>query len=237
MADILVVDNVHVGYGLTEVLHGVSLRVPDRAIVTLIGPNGAGKTTLLRTISGLTHPTEGSISFAEERIETLEPEAIVALGVSHVPEGRKVFANLSVLENLRVGGVPRRDKRSVVTEIERMFSIFPVLKERQRQAAGTLSGGEQQMLAIARALVSKPRLLLLDEPSMGLAPILVDNVIETIENINSEGVAVLLIEQNAQVALSIAKVGYVLEQGSIAMSDTCENLLGDQRVKESYLGI
>lgn len=236
MADILTVQGIHVSYGASKVLHGVSISLPEGSLVTLIGPNGAGKTTLLRTISGLNHPSQGSIDFMGERIDQLEPEVVVRRRIAHVPEGRQVFSNLTVLENLRVGGVPQPDKKAVAAEIERMYALFPVLKERRRQLAGTLSGGEQQMLAVARALVSRPKLLLLDEPSMGLAPVLVNQVVETLLRINQEGVTILLVEQNAQVALSIAREGYVLEEGRIVLADTAANLLGNEQVKKSYLG-
>jgi len=237
MADILTIDSIHVSYGPVEVLHDVSITVSEGTIVALIGPNGAGKTTLLRTISGLNHPSQGSIFFSGERVDQLEPEAVVRRGVAHVPEGRKVFGNLTVLENLRMGGFSQPDKKAVATEIERTYELFPRLKERRKQLGGTLSGGEQQMLAVARALVSRPKLLLLDEPSMGLAPLLVNNVVETLVQINREGVTILLVEQNAHMALSIAQWGYILEEGRIAMEGTSANLLSNQQVKRSYLGI
>lgn len=235
--EILRIQDIYVSYGPIEVLHGVSLVVREGSVVALIGPNGAGKTTLLRTVSGLNHPSRGSIVFMRDRIDRLPPEEVVRRGLAHAPEGREVFRNLTVFENLRMGGFSRHNKEKVASEIERMYSVFPVLRERRKQLAGTLSGGEQQMLAIARALVSRPKLLLLDEPSMGLAPVLVDNVVETLVRINEGGVAILLVEQNAHVALLIADRGYVLEEGVIAVEGKAASLLDDERIKRSYLGV
>ncbi len=233
----LTVKDLHVAYGPIHVLKGVSMKVPAGSIVTLIGANGAGKTTTLLTISGLVHPSEGTIEFLGERIEGRFPEEIVRKGIVQVPEGRKVFSNLTVYESLLMGGFSRSDPKGVLTEIESTYRLFPVLKERRRQLAGTLSGGEQQMLAFARALVAKPKLLLLDEPSMGLAPQLVQGVADFITHIRNKGVTVLLVEQNAELALSISDHGYVLETGQIAFEDSASQLLNNELVQRSYLGI
>jgi len=222
-------------YGAVHALKGADLEVRRGEIVTLIGANGAGKSTLLRTISALIQPRAGAITFDGRDLIKLPPHEIVALGVSHAPEGRAVFANLTVEDNLVLGAYLRRDA-AVADDMQRMFGIFPRLKERRKQAAGTLSGGEQQMLAIARALMSRPRLLLLDEPSLGLAPLLVKDIFETIVEINREGMTILLVEQNANQALHIAHRGYVLETGRVTLSDTAPNLLANPAVKEAYLG-
>jgi branched-chain amino acid transport system ATP-binding protein len=231
------VKDLHVFYGSIHVLKGISLRVDEGTIVTLIGANGAGKSTTLNAISGLVQPSSGTIELSGERIEGRFPEEIVHRGIVQVPEGRKVFRNLTVLENLLMGGYSRPDKRIVQEDIEAAYQLFPVLRERRRQLAGTLSGGEQQMLAFARALVAKPKLLLLDEPSMGLAPQLVQGVADFITTIRQKGVTVLLVEQNAELALSISDHGYVLETGQIAFEDTASHLLKNEQVQRSYLGM
>lgn len=233
----LKVQDLHVAFGNIEVLKGISFSVDEGRIVTLIGANGAGKTTTLHSISGLVRPTQGTIEFLGEAISGQPPEQVVRKGIAHVPEGRKVFRNLSVYENLLMGGFCRRDKKAVNSDIERAFAMFPRLKERRRQAAGTLSGGEQQMLAFARALVTHPRLLLLDEPSMGLAPQLVEEVAHIVTQIRDQGVTVLLVEQNAELALSIADYGYVLETGQITFSDDAPRMLHNEQIQRSYLGM
>jgi len=234
-ADLLSVDDLHVAYGGIEAVRGVSLRVGAGEIVTLIGANGAGKTTILRTISGLIRPRAGEISFRGRRIDEMPAHEIVRAGVGHSPEGRRVFPRLSVRENLDMGAFARRDER-VAADYERVFRLFPVLQERAGQAAGTLSGGEQQMLAIGRALMGGPSLLMLDEPSLGLAPKFVQLIFDTLKEINGQGTTVLLVEQNAQMALQLAGRGYVIETGEIVLSDTGENLLGSDQVRKAYLG-
>lgn len=233
----LTIQGLHVSYGPIHVLRGISLRVEEGKIITLIGANGAGKTTTLNAISGLVHPSGGSIEFLEERIEGRFPEEIVHRGIVQVPEGRKIFRNLTVFENLLMGGYSRPEKKNVREDIEKVYDLFPILKEREKQMAGTLSGGQQQMLAFARALVAKPRLLLLDEPSMGLAPQLVQGVADFITDIRQKGVTVLLVEQNAELALSISDHGYVLETGLIAFDNTASHLLNDEQIQKSYLGM
>ena len=236
MSEVLLdVRALDVYYGAVHALKGADLEVRRGEIVTLIGANGAGKSTLLRTIAALIQPRAGAITFDGRDLIKLPPHEIVALGVSHAPEGRAVFANLTVEDNLVLGAYLRRDA-AVGDDMQRMFGIFPRLKERRKQAAGTLSGGEQQMLAIARALMSRPRLLLLDEPSLGLAPLLVKDIFQTIVEINREGMTILLVEQNANQALHIAHRGYVLETGRVTLSDTAPNLLANPAVKEAYLG-
>ena len=232
---LLSVRGLDVYYGAVHALKGVDLDVQRGEVVTLIGANGAGKSTLLRTISALVKPRAGAITFDGRDLLKLPPHEVVAAGVSHAPEGRAVFANLSVEDNLVLGAYLRRD-REVPADMERMYALFPRLKERRKQASGTLSGGEQQMLAIARALMSRPRLLLLDEPSLGLAPLLVKDIFSTIVNINREGMTILLVEQNANQALHVAHRGYVLETGRVALSDTGPALLANPAVKEAYLG-
>jgi len=232
---LLKVQGLDVYYGAVHALKGVDLEVRKGEVVTLIGANGAGKSTLLRTISGLVRPRAGSMTFDGQDLARLAPCRVVSAGISHSPEGRAVFANLTVEDNLVLGAYLRKDS-AVANDMERMFGIFPRLKERKKQASGTLSGGEQQMLAIARALMSRPRLLLLDEPSLGLAPLLVRDIFATIVEINREGTTILLVEQNANQALHVAHRGYVLETGHVTLSDTGANLLANPAVKEAYLG-
>jgi branched-chain amino acid transport system ATP-binding protein len=235
-APLLEVAGLDVHYGHIHALRGVSLAVREGEIVTLIGANGAGKTTTLKTISGLLRPSGGAIRYRGEDIARLPPDEIVRRGISQSPEGRKIFANLSVRENLDLGAYIRRDKDGVQRDLARVFALFPRLRERARQAGGTLSGGEQQMLAIGRALMSAPRLLLLDEPSLGLAPLLVEQIFKTIVEINKEGTTVLLVEQNAHMALGIARRGYVLETGRVTLEDEAAALAGNAEVKKAYLG-
>ena len=224
-------------YGRVHVLHDVTLDVDAGEIVALIGSNGAGKTTTLRTISGLMHPTAGTITFAGRDIARTAPSKVVEMGIGHSPEGRRLFPRLTVLNNLRMGAYTRRDASGVKLDIERAFTLFPRLKERQRQLAGTLSGGEQQMLAMGRALMAKPKLLMLDEPSLGLAPILVETIFSIIREINSQGTPVLLVEQNAHQALEVAHRGYVLETGVIVQTGTGKELLESEDVQKAYLGM
>ena len=233
----LEIRNLHVSYGGIAALHGISLDVPAGSIVTLIGGNGAGKSSTLRAISGIAKVASGSIVFDGREITNKPAHEIVALGLAHSPEGRMVFSNLTVLENLHMGAHLRRDRQAISSDLERVFVLFPRLKERLQQAAGTLSGGEQQMLAIARALMSKPKCLLLDEPSLGIAPILVQTIFSRIVEINRElGLTILLVEQNANLALRIASHGYVLETGRIILNDTAENLRTNPAVRSAYLG-
>ena len=233
----LEIRNLHVSYGGIAALHGISLEVPAGSIVTLIGGNGAGKSSTLRAISGIAKVASGSIIFEGRDITNKPAHEIVALGLAHSPEGRMVFSNLSVLENLHMGAHLRRDRAGISSDLERIFTLFPRLKERLQQAAGTLSGGEQQMLAIARALMSKPKCLLLDEPSLGIAPILVQTIFSRIVEINRElGLTILLVEQNANLALRIASHGYVLETGRIILNDTTESLRTNPAVRSAYLG-
>lgn len=232
----LEVKNLCVSYGAIKALHGISFEVNQGEIITLIGSNGAGKTTTLHSISNIIKKQSGTILFDGEDITNLAADKIVAKNLIQVPEGRRVFANLSVLENLQLGAYLRKNKTGINKDIEHVFSLFPRLKERIKQAAGTLSGGEQQMLAMGRALMSRPKLLLLDEPSMGLAPILVDEIFEIIKRINADGTTILLVEQNAFKALSIADRAYVLETGEIKKSGNAADLLNDDSVKNAYLG-
>jgi len=232
----LTLDNVSVNYGAIEALTGISMHVEAGEVVTLIGANGAGKTTTLRTITGLLEPREGKISFEGEDISGRATHRLVAKGISMSPEGRGVFANLSVRENLQMGAYLKRDKRAIAAEMERVFQMFPRLKERESQKAGTLSGGEQQMLAIGRSLMSQPRLLLLDEPSLGLAPLVVHTIFEAIDEIKSKGTTILLVEQNAHAALKHSDRAYVLETGRIVMEGPSAELAADPRIKEAYLG-
>jgi branched-chain amino acid transport system ATP-binding protein len=232
---ILSVRGIEVSYGTIKALHGIDLEVHKGEIVTLIGANGAGKTTTLRTISGLLKPRTGSVHFKDADITGTKPHVIVSRGISHVPEGRGIFANLTVHDNLELGGYLRKDKISAA-EYERVYSLFPVLKERIKQNSGTLSGGEQQMLAISRALMAKPSLLLLDEPSLGLAPQMVQTIFRVIREINAEGTTILLVEQNAHMALVTAHRGYVMETGRITATDDTKALLASDRIKKAYLG-
>jgi len=232
---LLSVRGLHVAYGQIEALHGIELDVEKGEIVTLIGANGAGKTTTLRSISGLLKPRSGSVTFNDKNITGVKPHVITAMGVSHVPEGRGIFANLTVADNLELGAYLRKDKVQQ-SEYDRIFSFFPVLKERMKQNAGTLSGGEQQMLAISRALMAKPQVLLLDEPSLGLAPQMVQTIFRVIREINAEGVTILLVEQNAHMALVTAHRGYVMETGRIVLHDETKALLASDRVQKAYLG-
>ena len=232
----LVVDALDVYYGAVHALKGVSLRVEPGEIVTLIGANGAGKTTLLRTISGIVPARSGTVNFEGKVITKLPAHEIVGLGVSQSPEGRMVFANLSVADNLELGAYRRRDRDGIKQDHEKVFHLFPRLLERRKQLSGTLSGGEQQMLAMGRALMSRPRLLLLDEPSLGIAPLLVRDIFRTIGEINRAGTTVLLVEQNAHMALGIAQRGYVLETGRVVLEDTAAKLAANDEVRAAYLG-
>lgn len=232
----LKVKDIRTFYGSIEALKSVSVEVEDGEIVALIGANGAGKTTMLMTISGMLRAKSGLIEFKGKRIDELMPHQIVQLGISQVPEGRRIFPGLTVLENIELGGYMVSNKKELLNSIELVYSYFPILKERSSQLGGTLSGGEQQMLAIGRALMARPRLLLLDEPSLGLAPIMVSRIFEIIRKINREGNTILLVEQNARAALELANRGYVMETGRIVMSDRADLLLQDSKVKEAYLG-
>ena len=234
---LLEVDNLNVYYGAIHALQGVSFNVEEGEIVTLIGANGAGKSTTLRTISGLLQPRTGSIKFRNKEITTTPAEQIVRLGISQVPEGRKIFAPLTVRENLMMGAYTRNDKNEIEQSMQRVFSSFPRLKERIDQLGGTLSGGEQQMLATGRGLMSKPSLLLLDEPSMGLSPILVEEIFRIIQEINNQGTTILLVEQNALMALSISHRAYVLETGRIVLSGDAREVAENPQVKSAYLGV
>jgi branched-chain amino acid transport system ATP-binding protein len=237
MAPLLELTDVHTYYGAVHALRGVSLKVEEGEIVTLIGSNGAGKTTTLRTISGLERARSGSIKLKGKSIESAAPHEIVKLGVGHSPEGRRVFSRMSVRENLEMGAFLRKSGPDVQNDFKKVFELFPRLKERESQAAGTMSGGEQQMLAIGRALMAQPKILLLDEPSMGLAPILVEQIFDIITEINSRGTAVLLVEQNAMMALGIAKRGYILQIGEVTLEDSCAKLAKNPKVREAYLGV
>lgn len=236
MTALLQVENLSAGYGPIEVLKGISLEVRAGEIVAIIGSNGAGKTTTLMTLSGAIPSRQGSITFNGQPISQLPAHEIVRRGVSQSPEGRKIFPRLSVLENLQMGAYTRNDAAGIRDDIEKVFGLFPILKQRQSQTGGTLSGGEQQMLAVARALMSRPKLLLLDEPSLGLAPLVVRKIFDVIRELNEQGMAILLVEQAARMALRLAKRGYVMENGAITMTDTADKLLNDPRVQEAYLG-
>lgn len=231
------VNNIHVHYGPVAALKGVSLEVGDADFVTLIGSNGAGKSTTLRTISGLSHPSAGEIIFDGERIEQMSADRILKMGVAHVPEGRRVFKDLSVSENLLLGAFTRDDKDGIRKDLDSVFDRFPRLAERKNQTAGTMSGGEQQMLSIGRALMSKPRVLLLDEPSLGLAPNIVRDIARILTEINSQGVSIVLVEQNAELALELARHGYVLETGNVALEGAAKSLMDNDHVRKAYLGI
>jgi len=225
-----------VAYGAAPVLNGISLEVDSGSVVTLIGANGAGKSTTLRAISGLVHPAGGEIIFERKMLQGLSPQEVVQCGIAHVPEGRRVFPYMTVQENLRMGAFRRRDKNEVKKDLEKIFGHFPVLKTRRNQRAGSLSGGEQQMLAIGRALMSQPKLLLLDEPSMGLAPLMVQELSRIIVEINTRGVGIIIVEQNARMALRLARQAYVLETGRIVLEGLAEDLLHDEHVRRAYLG-
>jgi branched-chain amino acid transport system ATP-binding protein len=234
---ILKVSNIESYYGPIMAIRGVSLEVPKGQIVTVLGANGAGKTTILKTISGVLDPLKGTVEFEGQPIARMDPDRIVRLGMSHVPEGREVFPFLTVRENLRMGAFLRRDRDGIERDMERIYGYFPRLKERLDQPAGQLSGGEQQMLAISRALMNRPRLLLLDEPSLGLSPILVKEIFGIVRRVNQEeGVSILLVEQNAKMALETAHYGYVLEVGRVVMDDNCERLMASKDIQEFYLG-
>jgi len=233
---LLEVNDVHTYYGNIHALKGISLTVEEGEIVTLIGGNGAGKSTTLKTISGLLRPRHGSVHFDGEDLRNYKAHDLVSKGLAMVPEGRGVFSSLTVSENLDMGAYHRQDRRSIAQDMDLSFTLFPRLKERRQQVAGTLSGGEQQMLATARALMARPRVLLMDEPSMGLAPILVESIFDKISEINRTGTTILLVEQNAYVALSIAHRGYVLQTGEIVLADSAENLRHNQIVRQAYLG-
>jgi branched-chain amino acid transport system ATP-binding protein len=225
-------------YGSAQALKGISLEIKKGELITILGANGAGKTTLLRTISGLNEPRRGWIEFEGQKIDHLSPDDIVKLGISHCPEGRKLFPQMTVFKNLTLGAYVRRgDQHGITGTMQEVFDLFPVLKERQQQLAGTLSGGEQQMLVIGRALMSKPKLLMLDEPSLGIAPLLVDRIFEVIKDINQRGTTILLVEQNAAIALSIADHGYVMETGEVVLSGEAKQLLSEEKVKQAYLGL
>ena len=233
---VLRVEDVHTYYGSIHALKGVSLDVREGEIVTLIGANGAGKSTTLRSVSGLNHPREGRIFFMGRDITNAPPHEVVKMGVAQAPEGRRLFPHMSVFENLEMGAFQRSDRRTLKEDFERVFTLFPRLQERRAQKAGTLSGGEQQMCTIGRALMAHPRLLMLDEPSMGLAPIFVERIFEIVKEINEQGTTILLVEQNALMALDAADRGYVLETGRIALADDAKALRQNERVRKAYLG-
>jgi ABC-type branched-chain amino acid transport systems, ATPase component len=233
---VLEVKNINVYYGAIHAIKDVSFEVREGEVVSLIGANGAGKTTILHTISGLLRPQSGEITFRGQKIDRMEAHKIVRLGLAHVPEGRRVFAKMTVQENLEMGAFIRNDIEELQKDIKKVFDRFPRLEERKRQLAGTLSGGEQQMLAMGRAMMSRPTLMMLDEPSMGLAPLLVNEIFDIVKTISQDGTTVLLVEQNANKALAIADRGYVLETGNVVLADDAENLLSNEQVKEAYLG-
>ncbi len=234
---LLQVDNIHTYYGNIHALQGISLYVDEGEIVTLIGANGAGKSTTIRTVSGIMHPREGKITFDGKEIQNVGAHDLVGRGIAQSPEGRRVFPRLTIRDNLEMGAYRRNDNHKILDDIEKVFALFPRLKERAKQFAGTLSGGEQQMLAIGRALMARPRLLLLDEPSMGLAPLLVETIFETITRINKEdGTAILLVEQNALMALEVAQRGYVLQTGKVVLEDNANSLMSNEMVRKVYLG-
>jgi len=233
---ILEVNDVHTYYGNIHALKGISISVEDGEVVTLIGSNGAGKSTTLKTISGLLRPKRGSVSFQGKRIDNVPADEVVKLGIAQSPEGRRIFSRMTVMENLEMGAFARTDRAAIKADIERVFELFPRLRERTNQKGGTMSGGEQQMLAIGRALMSKPKLLLLDEPSMGLSPLLVETIFGVVRDINKLGTTVLLVEQNALMALQVAHRGYVMQTGTIVIEDTSQNLLKSEIVRKTYLG-
>ena len=232
----LEISDVHTYYGNIRALKGVSLTVNRGEIVTLIGANGAGKTTTLKTVIGLVHPLRGTVTFNDQRIDTLSTDRIVRLGIAQSPEGRRIFPRMTVLENLELGAFARRDRENIPQDLERVVTLFPRLRERIQQKGGTLSGGEQQMLAIGRALMARPAVLLLDEPSMGLSPILVETIFQVVQDINRQGTTILLVEQNARMALRVAHRGYVIQTGRIVLQDTGANLLKSDIVRKTYLG-
>ncbi|MFF4752890.1 ABC transporter ATP-binding protein [Streptomyces sp. NPDC002514] len=236
MTALLEVKDLRVAYGKIEAVKGISFTVEAGQVVTLIGTNGAGKTTTLRTLSGLLKPTSGTIHFDGHPLTGVPAHKIVALGLAHSPEGRHIFPRLTITENLQLGAFLRKDKEGIETDIQRAYDLFPILGERRKQPAGTLSGGEQQMLAMGRALMSRPKLLMLDEPSMGLSPIMMQKIMATIAELKTQGTTILLVEQNAQAALSLADQGHVMEIGTIALSGTGQNLLHDESVRKAYLG-
>ncbi|MFZ3571176.1 ABC transporter ATP-binding protein [Streptomyces sp. BH097] len=236
MTALLEVEDLKVAYGKIEAVKGISFSVEEGQVVTLIGTNGAGKTTTLRTLSGLLKPSAGKISFAGQPLASVPAHKIVAMGLAHSPEGRRIFPRLTIMENLQLGAFLRRDQAAVEKDMQRAYELFPILGERRKQAAGTLSGGEQQMLAMGRALMSQPKLLMLDEPSMGLSPIMMQKIMATINELKAQGTTILLVEQNAQAALSLADQGHVMEVGSIVLSGTGESLLHDESVRKAYLG-
>jgi branched-chain amino acid transport system ATP-binding protein len=233
---VLQVEGIHTYYGAIEALKGITLEVHEGEIVTLIGSNGAGKTTTLRSISGIVPPRTGRIIFRGEEIQGLAGHQVASIGIAHSPEGRRIFPRMTVLENLEMGAFTRKDSKGIREDVERVYSLFPRLREREKQKGGTMSGGEQQMLAMGRALMAHPKLLLLDEPSLGLAPVIVDKIYEIIREINEQGTTILLVEQNANYALDVSARGYVLETGSVALADNSDALRNDERVQAAYLG-
>jgi branched-chain amino acid transport system ATP-binding protein len=235
-APLLRVEDIHTFYGSIEALKGISIDVHEGEIVTLIGANGAGKSTTLRSISGIVPPRTGRIVFQGREIQGLPGHEVAEIGIAQSPEGRRIFPRMTVLENLEMGAFTRRDQKGIREDLDRVYSLFPRLKEREKQKGGTMSGGEQQMLAIGRALMAQPKLLLLDEPSLGLAPVIVDRIYEVVREINAQGTTIVLVEQNANYALDVSSRGYVLETGHIAVTDTSENLRNDERVQAAYLG-
>jgi len=232
----LEVKDLKVAYGRVRAVKGISFTVEQGQVVTLVGTNGAGKTTTLKTISGLLRPESGEVWFEGQRIDSVPAHEVLTRGLAHSPEGRRIFPRLTVEDNLRLGAFARRDKGGIAKDLERVFDLFEILRERRSQPAGTFSGGEQQMLAIGRAMMSRPKLLMLDEPSMGLSPLMMQRIMSTIVELKSEGVTILLVEQNAQAALSLADYGYVLEVGKIVLEDSGKNLLTDENVRKAYLG-
>jgi branched-chain amino acid transport system ATP-binding protein len=237
LAPLLRVEQIHTFYGAIEALKGISIEVHAGEIVTLIGSNGAGKTTTLRSISGIVPPKSGTVAFDGKEIQGVAGHHVAGMGIAHVPEGRRIFSRMTVLENLEMGAFTRNDAKRIREDVERVYTLFPRLREREKQKGGTMSGGEQQMLAIGRALMAHPKLLLLDEPSLGLAPVIVDKIYEIIREINAQGTTILLVEQNANYALDVSSRGYVLETGTIALTDTSAALRDDERVRAAYLGV